>query len=281
MRALVGEVVWMSTVIQGIRRLGYDFSRWVREERVARRAVVHPSPCFILGMQKSGTSAIAGLLSLRTGVPGAVDLAREWRRCTIIKASRSERNFNRYVRRNAADFARPLVKEPGLTYVHQHLVRRWPDSKVVIVVREPLATIRSVLERLKLPGDRDSIEDSGLRDIPQPWRVVLDNRWLGVGTGHYIDQLAERWCIAARLALAKQDTWMMVRYEDFVRDKIGTIDSIAGRFDFPVVAEIDSFLDRPFQPRGARRDPREVFGPNLERIVERTESLVDQLGYPA
>ena len=271
----------MSTVVQGIRRLGYDFSRWVREERVARRAVVHPSPCFILGMQKSGTSAIAGLLSLRTGVPGAVDLEREWRRCTIIPASRSERAFDRYVRRNAADFSRRLVKEPGLTYVHEHLVRRWPEAKIAIVVREPVATIRSVLERLELPGDRDSIQESELRRIPQPWRVVLDNRWLGVGTGHYIDQLAERWCIAARLAIARRDSWMVVRYEDFVRDKITMIDSIADDFGFPVVAEIDAFLDRPFQPRGARRDPGEVFGRNLERITERTESLVQELGYHA
>lgn len=269
----------MSRVVSTIRRLGYEADRWIREERVARRAEVHPSPSFILGMQKSGTSAIASLLSLRTGVPGAVDLAREWRRCTIVSASRSRRGFDRYVRRNAADFARRLVKEPGLTYIHEQLVRRWPDSSIAIVVREPVATIRSVLERLGIPGDRATIGDVELQGVPQSWRMVLDNRWLGVEADHYIDQLAERWCIAARLAIANRDQWSVVRYEDFVQDKIGVIDSLAGDFGFPIVADIGAFLDRPFQPRGLRRDPAEVFGSNLQRITERTDALVRELGY--
>ena len=77
----------MTPLPEQVRRAGYEVSRWVRDERLARRVAVHSNPGFILGMQKSGTSAVAALLSLRTGTPVAIDLAREWRRCTIVRAS--------------------------------------------------------------------------------------------------------------------------------------------------------------------------------------------------
>ena len=269
----------MSGLLEGIRRRAYDLQRWIREERVARRAVVHPAPKFVLGMQKSGTSAIAGLLSLRTGVPAAVDLAREWRRSTIVAASRSRRGFDRFVRRNAADFSRRIVKEPSLTFVHEHLLRRWPESDIAIVVRDPVSTIRSVLERLGLPGDLESMPAASLEAVPQPWRLVLDNRWLGVDSEHYIDQLSRRWCLAAELALEHRDRWQVVRYEDFSLDKVTVVDRMADHFGLPVVADIDAFLDRPFQPRGARRDPEAVFGDNLQRIIDSTRPLARRLGY--
>ena len=262
-----------------LKRLAYEARRWMREERLARRVELSSTPSFILGMQKSGTSAVAGLLALRTGTPVAIDLEREWRRSTIVKAATSSAAFDRFVRRNATDFARPVVKEPGLTFVHDRLLERWPSASVVIIVREPVATLRSVIERLGIPGDRPRLGSDELALVPQPWRSVLDNRWLGIDCEHYVDQLAERWCVAARLALARQDDWFTARYEDFVADKIGMVDRMAEHLGLPVVAEIDAFLDRPFQPRGARRDPEEVFGPNLERIVRRTEELADRLGY--
>lgn len=261
------------------RRLAYELRRWMREERLSRRVDLSATPNFILGMQKSGTSAMAGLLALRTGVPVAIDLQREWRRSTIVKAAASSSAFERFVRRNATDFARPVVKEPGLTFVYERLLERWPSACVAIVVREPVATIRSVIERLGIPGDLPQLGRDQLERVPQPWRPVLDNRWLGVDCEHYIDQLAERWCLAAQLAIAREGGWFTARYEDFVADKIGMVDRMATHFDLPVVAEIDAFLDRPFQPRGARRDPEEVFGPNLERIVQRTEELAGRLGY--
>jgi len=261
------------------RRSAYEISRWLREERLARRVAIHPDPGFILGMQKSGTSAVAGLLSLRTGTPVASDLAREWRRCTLVRASRSERDFARYVRRNAVDFARRIVKEPGLTFVSDRLDARWPNARSVVVVRDPVATIRSIVERLGIPGDAEARAVDLLGEVPQAWRAVLDNRWLGIRSEHYIDQLAERWCIAARMAIEDPDRRMTIRYEDFVADKVAVLDVIADHFELPVVAEIDAFLEVPFQPPGRRREPELVFGSNLDRIGRITAPLARRLGY--
>lgn len=269
----------MSRFRTHVRQSAYEITRWAREERLSRRIAIHPDPGFILGMQKSGTSAVAGLLSLRTGIPIALDLAREWRRCTIVRASGSDRAFERYVRRNGIDFARRIVKEPGLTYVYDRLAARWPSARSLVVVRDPVATIRSIVERLEIPGDLDASAVDMRRRVPQAWHAVLDNRWLGVRSEHYIDQLADRWCIAAKLALEESDRRMTIRYEDFVADKIGVLDEIAEHFELPIVAEVDAFLEVPFQPPGQRRDPKLVFGSNLERIKRITAPLARRLGY--
>ena len=262
-----------------LRRSLYELQRWWDEERLARRIVLDRTPSFILGMQKSGTSAVAGLVALRTGVPVAIDLAREWRRSTIVRAAASDRAFDRFVRRNAADFARPIVKEPHLTFVHERLLNRWPDARVAIVVRDPVMTIRSILDRLELPGDVDELSADQLASVPQAWRCVLDNRWLGIEAPHFIDQLALRWRRAASLAISMGDRWPMIRYEAFEEDKIGVVDELATFLGHEPVASIGTFLDRPFQPRGARRPPSEVFGRNLQRILDSTGDLAERLGY--
>ena len=265
--------------VPAMRRGAFVLRRWWRETRLARRAVVHESPHFILGMQKSGTSAIAGLLALRTGVPTTVDLEREWRASTIDRAASGPAAFRRFVRRNAADFSRPVIKEPSLTFVTERLREYWPGMRPVLVVRDPVATIRSILDRLDVRGDLPTLGPSERRRVPDGWRTVLDNGWLGIDAPHYVDQLAERWNLAAGLAVDPGPDWLVIRYEDFVADKLAAIDRVVEHFDLRHHREIDAFLDRPFQPRGRRRPPEEVFGANLQRILDRTSPLARRLGY--
>lgn len=260
------------------RRTAFEARRWWLDERAARRAAVHPRPIFILGMQKSGTSAIAALLGLRTGIEPTIDLERDWRRTTVDGAGRDAAAFERFLRRNAVDFARPIVKEPNLTFLVDHLRRRWPESSLVFVVRDPAETIRSILDRLDLPGDRDAFPTAGLAAIPAAWRVVLDNRWIGVDATHPIESLAGRWRVAAEIAEAHTDA-IVVRYEDFLADKPAVIDDLAARLGLPVVAPIEAHLDRPFQPRGRPRSPKEVFGANLERLWNAAGPVAERLGY--
>lgn len=260
------------------RRSAFEARRWWRDERAARRAVVHPRPIFVLGMQKSGTSAIAALLGLRTGIEPTIDLERDWRRTTVDGAGRDAIAFERFVRRNAVDFARSIIKEPNLTFLVDRLRDRWPEAPLVFVVRDPAETIRSILDRLDLPGDGDVFPAEGLAAIPAAWRVVLDNRWIGVGATHPIDSLAGRWRVAAEVAVAQSDA-IVVRYEDFLADKSAVIDDLAARLDLPIVAPIEAHLDRPFQPRGRPRSPREVFGANLERLWNAAGPVAETLGY--
>ncbi len=260
------------------RRLAYERRRWIRDELAARRATINPRPVFVLGMQKSGTSAIAALLGLRTGIEPTIDLERDWRRTTVDVASLDVGEFDRFVRRNAVDFSRGIVKEPNLTFLVEHLQRCWPEAPRVFVVRDPAETIRSILDRLDLPGDRDEWPEEGLAAIPPAWRVVLDNRWIGVEATHPIESLAARWRVAAGIAAA-DPAGIVVRYEDFLADKAGVIDGLAARLGLPIRASIDADLDRPFQPRGRPRSPKEVFGGNLDRLWRAVEPIAATLGY--
>ena len=57
--------------------MGGTSGRWESLRR--RLARVHPAPTFLLGSQKSGTTAIAALLGKCTGLPTTLDLQNEFR----------------------------------------------------------------------------------------------------------------------------------------------------------------------------------------------------------
>ena len=179
------------------------------------------------------------------------------------------------------DFARPIVKEPNLTFLVERIRERWPDSALVFVVRDPAETIRSILDRLDLPGNLDAFPPDRLAAIPPAWRVVLDNRWIGVEATHPIESLAGRWRVAAEIALRAGEDTLLVRYEDFTANKADEIDRIALHLGLEVTADISEALDRPFQPPGRPRAVAEVFGPNLERIRRATAPVAASLGYDA
>ena len=265
-----------------LRRWIYDIRRHLREESEARKAEITRDPIFVLGTQKSGTSAIAALLGLRCGVETTLDLRRELRRPTVHELRVGERTFEEFLRYNAVDFSRPLIKEPNLTFVVDNLLAQWPNSKLVYVVRDPVQTIRSVLDRLDLPGDVDRLTDEQLASVPVAWRIVMNNEWIGVHDAHYIEQLAGRWRVAAEQARAMADRVILVRYEDFLEDKGGVIDRIAGELGLEAVHDIRARLDEPFQPRGRRRSKADsVFGENISRIHARTAELATAFGYPS
>jgi hypothetical protein len=282
---LAGEVDFMSDSNANLepdwRRRLYDARRHCRDEVRARFSRPHRCPVFILGMQKSGTSAIAGLLGLRTGLPTTIDLERDWRETTVDTAGVDADAFDRFVRRNAVDFSRAIVKEPNLTFLVDRIRDRWPEAPLVFVVRDPAETIRSILDRLDLPGDLNEFPADRLAATPLAWRVVLDNRWIGVETAHPIESLAARWRRAAEIALAAGEDTLLVRYEDFKSNLAVEIDRIALHLGLEVTADITEALDRPFQPPGRPRAVADVFGPNLERIRRVVAPVAASLGYDA
>jgi hypothetical protein len=254
-----------------IRRLLFEARRACREEIAARRATPHPDPLFVLGTQKSGTTAVAALLGLASQRPVALDLIRDLRRPTAMLVAQGRLDFDRFVRRHAVDFSRPIVKEPNLTFLLPWLLRRWPRARMLFVVRDPLQTVRSVLNRLGLPGDRDTLDRSA--EIPPGWRPVLDSRWVGAGGAGVLTQLGGRARIAAEIALAtlqaRPDTTRVLTYEAFLRDKVGSIRSVAADLGLPSDGEIEPHLDTPFQPAGrGERDPQRFFGACLPTLLQ-------------
>lgn len=240
----------------------------------------HPRPIFVLGNQKAGTSAIAALLARACGLSGSIDMLMEVDRPLFQRVHAGELAFERYLRRNRWEFSHAVVKEPNLTFLYPQLVRAFPTSPVVFVVRDPRDNLRSLLGSLGLPGDAAALDPGAWSRLSRGWRLVLDSRWLGIPGDHYIEQLAGRWLRCVQIYRENADAMLRCRYEDFHGDKLGELRRLADALGLPVVADVSAHLDEPFQPSGGRETGwREFFGNNLARIESICGDEMAALGY--
>jgi hypothetical protein len=265
-----GRAAW-----RGLREVG-----WSARGAFARP---HPSPVFVLGNQKSGTSAIAALLGLSTGLSTAVDLRREMQRQTWLRVRRGELSFDALVRRNALDFSRAIVKELNLTFFYSEVLRRSPAARFAFVLRDPRDNVASILDRLRIPGNLEELSAEHCAGIDPGSELVLDSRWLGIDPGdHYVDRLAARWNACADVYLSRPAELVLVRYEDFLADKVGEIERLAARPGLEGGRDIRHRVDDPFQPAGHRSsDWRTFFGEeNLLRIERICAERMRALDYP-
>ena len=246
-------------------------------------ATPNPAPIIVLGSPKTGTTAIAALLAAYGDLSATLDLWPRLRRPeTLAAVHDGSMPFEDFVDRFRAEFARDLVKDPHLTFLYPHLARRFPDARYVLVVRDPRDTIRSILNRLELPGDLDELRPEHYQRMRPLWQAIIDAPWLDVGTGNYVERLARRWSLAARVGLDHPDAVERIRFEDFLQDKAGAIAELAGRLGIERRAEIESRVDRPFQPPGDRSVAwSDFFGrANLAAIERICEPESRALGYP-
>ncbi len=272
------------TVLASIARLrenAHALPRRIRRGAESISASPHPRPVFILGHQKSGTSAVAALLAEMTLSSVAVDLVNEDRRPSYQRVVSGEMSFERFVRRNRLDFSCDIVKEPNLTLLYPELCTRFPRAPKIMVVRDPRTTIKSVLNRLGFPGDRADLTTREKRLVRRGWDLALDPTWLGLHGTTYIEVLAARWVYYADVYLNHRDDMELVRYEDFRSDKIAELKRLAHAVGLVPRASISHLLEVQFQPRGDEATPiHEFFSAENLAIIEKVcgASMAD-LGY--
>jgi len=238
---------------------------------------INPAPIVILGNQKSGTSAIAHLLAQYGGLSKTIDIPESWWP-TLGDLLRGELRLIDFANLNKHRFSTDLIKEPNLTFLYSQLVKLHPQGTFVFVVRDPRSNIRSLLNRMELPGDRESVK---LITVPETWRPIFDAEVWGLEAGHYIEILSARWNLAADVYLEHPGKMLLVRYEDFVADKTGTIKSLAQRLGLSHIHDISDKVDIQYQRRGNQEISwKEFFGPaNLARIERICDSRMARLGY--
>lgn len=247
---------------------------------MARAQGPRRDPIFVLGHQKSGTTAIAALLSEATQLPATLDILEDHRTQDFGRVLASQMSVEDYVRRYPLAFRRPIIKEPNLTLMGPQLAEQFPEARWVMVIRDPVQNIRSLLDRVGLAGDLERLDDSAVQKLQPPWNLLFEHP---TGSAdwpeHYIDQLAERWCLFAGVTRQLPTTPLVVRYEDFARDKQGCIESLAQRLGESVRVDIADRVDISRQPAGARRARPEadVFGANLARIHARCSESLSEL----
>ncbi|HUP17705.1 MAG TPA: sulfotransferase [Acidimicrobiia bacterium] len=244
-------------------------------------ATRHPAPIFILGNQKSGTSAIALLLGEISGLTATNDLRREIGDQLILPIRAGQVPFSRLLRRNRLDFSRAIIKHPNLTLIYEELRQAFPRAKFAFVIREPSDNIRSILDRLDLPGTLDQIDSDRWSNLPAAWRAILQGDGLELASSRPAEVLAHRWNLIADVYLDRTQQMQLIRYEDFVADKVGTLRVLAESLGLRETKDISASVDRQYQPRGSHRgiDPWEFFGDNLEFITGICRVRMERFGY--
>lgn len=241
-----------------------------------RRAHVCSRPVLIGGNQKAGTTAIGALLAVATGQRFSNDPlwqahrndARPFLFTDVLERRVALEDF---IRRHRAYFAAEIIKDPDFAFSYPDLRRCFPDAPLVFIVRDPRHNLRSILNRLGLPGHLDELgsEHRKLLAGKAGWEAILDGRGLPLSGGNYIARLAQRWSASARCYREQHASIELVRYEDFMADKPGCIAALAERLGLPVVADIRQDQDRQYQPRGNRSVPLDAFfGTANLRLIE-------------
>lgn len=250
--------------------------------RVRSRGVrVHPNPIIMLGNQKSGTTAVAALLAEMTELSVTLDLKREMRDPVIDRVKTGGLTMAEFVRRNRADFANAIIKEPSLSPFYRELAECFPRSDFVMVIRDPRDNIRSILNRLKVPGDLPDLKPEHRSSLSRAWELIIDGRWLGLRGETYIEMLAERWSHIAGLYLENADRMTLLEYETFSRDKVGALERLATTLGLEKKHDVSHRVNVQFQPAGDRSVRWiDFFGrENLERIERICADNMEKLGY--
>ncbi len=225
---------------------------------------------FILGNQKSGTSAIASLLGKYTNQKTSIDLFYSGFNYKVFEMwKKKELSTNSFVKKNNIEFASKIIKEPHLSVFYNELKKEFTDAKFIFIVRNPVDNIRSILDRLGIDGSLDKLNATELKKIFHSWNLVFNNQWLGLENGSFIENLAYRWNYITDIYLDNRDSVILVKYEDFLLDKEECIAKLAEKLNLEKVNSINDVLDYSFQPKGKSKSINKIdfFGKENLKII--------------
>jgi hypothetical protein len=233
----------------------------------------------VLGKEKSGTTVIAGLLSKNCSVSAQLDIASFWDVEEELYAN--ELPFGEFYKRNKMVFKNKIVKEPGFTYIYPILKKFFPHAKFVFIIRDPRDNIKSIFSRLGISGTIQNFDSIDEKKMHKSWVNVLKNTGLNLSKDNPIQNAAERWAYTANVYLKNQNEMILVRYEDFVCDKLGTIRDLAAKLGLNTKSNIDHLLDKQFQPAADKNMKwMDFFGENnLAKINNVCKVEMKLLGY--
>jgi hypothetical protein len=275
------------TVVKQLPRASVQWVNHLRNAYKHQIAQIHPTPIIILGHQKSGTTAIAALLGQISGQSVTIDPFHH----IDLKAHLRQQLFNQelafddVVQAHKFYFSTPIIKDPNFTFLYEDVKPCFPQATFVQVMRDPRQMIRSVLNRLKLPGNLPALEGNWCKQLQKMpakgWSLMLAGDLPHVEGSNYIERLAHRWNWATDTYQTHRDKIYLIRYEDFVQDKTNTIRDLALRVGLNPIHDISDQVDIQYQPRGNYRvNWLEFFGKdNLQTIETICGTRMQSFGY--
>lgn len=244
----------------------------------------HSTPIFILGNPKSGTTVISSLLSMATSQTLTSDFVRTINHPTLqLELNFKLLSFADFINMYSDEFSNQVIKESFLTFYIPQLLQYFPQAKFVFIVRNPLQNIRSILNRLKIPGNLQDIDLFAWDELIKTpvWRIALQSEVLGLNSHNYIDSMAKRWNVGAEHYLQNKERFILVKYEDFLEDKQAFICRLAGQLGLSCDNDVSHFLDVQFQPKGdSQVDLKTFFDSKNYQIIHKVcQQSMQRLGY--
>ncbi|WP_417238832.1 sulfotransferase domain-containing protein [Bizionia sp.] len=233
--------------------------RW---DRLNKKPIIpNKDALWIFGVQKSGTTAIAALLSKRSGLSVTLDTKMLWNPY-LENIREGKLNLLQHINANPYDFSKKIIKEPAASFLIKHLKEYFYLEKYIFIYRNPYDVIRSILNRLNIEGDKVNID---INSVNPNWRYIF-----GDGT-NYILKLSKHWLeVYSQDEYIYNDKCLFVSYDLFNEDKLKFIDELCEGLQLPKKNSILNILDEDFQPRGNTNvDLRVFFGEDNFQIINK------------
>lgn len=264
------------------RDIGFCFNSYIYKIEAINKKI-HPFPVFILGNQKSGTSAIAALLGELTNKKTAIDLFYSgYKPKLFLEWKTKSLSTLEFINKNKVEFSYELIKEPHLSVFFDELKQQYPNSKFIMIIRNPFDNIRSILDRLNIDGDKAKLNKREKNQFFHSWSLLLDNCWISGNKSQYIEVLAERWNIICNTYIENKKNIFLIKYEDFIQNKETTIRNLANQLKLRPKKEITHLLQKQYQPAGKKRNIniKDFFGEeNYQKISKICGEKIKEIGY--
>ena len=146
------------------------------------------------GMPKSGTTAIAALLARATELAYCNDPFYQLDNYGVVYREElfsGKLPLKQLWQRYQHIFAGGVVKDPNFSLLLSDLSALFPAAKHVFLVRDPKHNIRSILNRLKLPGQPAGVQ-LDFKAYSTGWQCILQGAAPTIPGEDYIEKMARR-----------------------------------------------------------------------------------------
>ena len=213
---------------------------------------LEPSPIIVMGNQKSGTTVIAALLAKAAGKSSMLDFF--FREPLSIRNILDEKStLKDFIKSNKSYFSKQIIKDPDLTFLYPEVRRLYPNSNILFILRDPIENVRSILNRVHLPGKLNMLSAAKsyeLNNSLPEWYDIIDGTRYGHHETNPVLSLLRRAILSHNICNRYRADVTIVRYEDFLINKKLFIENLCNLMGLNVVQNVGRYVDVQYQPKG-------------------------------
>ena len=224
----------------------------------------------IFGVQKSGTSVIANALAYCSKRSLTLDHKSLWPTLQLQESTLRD-YVCRQFERHPISLGTTFIKEPCMTF-RPEIFKEHRPNKSVLIIRNPLDTARSILDRLDVPLESKRLE---LNSIPNAWRELFIHT--SNNEPPFIRAI-KYWCMLMDKPFWHDPEIKWVHYEDFLKSPDDVVREVLEFLELKQLRPATDIISIQIQPKGKNR------GQNIESLIppgllEHAQNLSNKIYY--